>query len=116
MTAPTLWDAEGKAQRNHPDTSVLAANGITTRSGTARARVLRAIAGSVGMTDYEITAWLRMNPNTERPRRVELVECGWVSDSGQRLMHEGSHHIVWVATDRGREAARALASAEAALR
>jgi len=82
------------------DTQVEAAARVLPHTGTARRRVLDAIqsAGSSGMTDDELVAALEMNPNTERPRRKELVEMGWVRDSGlRRDTAGGSKAIVWAA-------------------
>ena len=49
-------------------------------------------AGERGMTDKEIQAKLRMDGNTERPRRIELVGAGRVVDSGLRR----ERSTVWV--------------------
>jgi hypothetical protein len=43
---------------------------------------------------------LPMNPNTQRPRRVELVQGLWVVDSGRtRKTMGGDEAVVWVATE-----------------
>lgn len=77
----------------HPDTSRAAARGITPRTGTQRRRVLDHIArcGTEGATDAELQEALGLNGNSERPRRIELVEAGLIVDSGRR--RDG--HIVW---------------------
>lgn len=83
------------------------------KSSTSRAAgqgVVRAMTGwrlklwrwllerAQGATDEEITKGLRMNPNTERPRRVELVDMGRVVDSGRvRLTESGTKAVVWIA-------------------
>jgi hypothetical protein len=42
-----------------------------------------------------------MNPSTQRPRRVELVEGGWVEDSGERRpTRSGMDAVVWRGTDK----------------
>jgi len=114
----TLWDtvaaehdeliapntnAAGKAQTvGQSDTSKVAARLAYPRSGTQRWRVLTLLA-STTLTDEEIQHRLGMNPNTERPRRVELVEGGWVEDSGERRNTASERpSVVWRLTAKGR--------------
>ena len=99
MTEPTLFDLlhpePGKARRDHPATSKAAALAVAPKAGTQRRRVLEAIA-SHPATDEELQARLAMSGNTERPRRVELVEGGWIRDSGaRRPSMSGQESIVW---------------------
>lgn len=96
---PSLLDLignrPGKARRDHPATSRAAALAIAPRTGTQRRKVLNAIAYKP-RTDEELQADLRMNANSERPRRVELVEGGWIKDSGlRRPTAAGGESIVW---------------------
>lgn len=84
-------------------TSVAAAAAVWPRTGTQRRRVLDAILdatrrGHGGATDPELQRHLDMSPNTERPRRLELVEQGFVADSGKVRQENGRDHIVWSAT------------------
>lgn len=52
-------------------------------------------------TDEEVQDALGMNPSTERPRRVELVEKKLVRDSGdRRLTKAGRRAVVWETTDK----------------
>jgi hypothetical protein len=99
-------DTMGKARADHPDTSRKAALDALPRTGTQRSEVLRVVAhaariGLVGLTDVEVQNVLDMVPNTERPRRVELVDGGWLRDSGKRRAHNGRDHIVWTLTEKG---------------
>lgn len=88
----------------HPQTSHEAAARTLGRSGSARRRVMQALA-QADRTDEELQAWLGMAANTQRPRRVELVELGYVAATGaRRRTATGSDSIVWAATDAGREA------------
>lgn len=49
-----------------------------------------------GATDEQMQGALHMNPNTQRPRRVALVEKGLVIDSGQkRKTWAGREATVW---------------------
>jgi hypothetical protein len=55
--------------------------------------------GTEGATDEEIQGALKLSPNTERPRRIELVEQGAVEKSGiTRLTSSRRKAAVWVAT------------------
>lgn len=69
---------------------------------TQRARVLDALirAGRVGLTDIEIQRVTNLPGDTERPRRVELVNMRRVEDSGTtRRTPSGKLATVWVATE-----------------
>jgi hypothetical protein len=91
-------DRPGKARRDGPDTSKRAALEVAPRTGTQRRRVLDAIASasSGGLTDEQLQTRLGMSGDSERPRRVELVEGGWIKDSGlRRPSGSGQDSIVW---------------------
>ncbi len=87
----------GKVGREHPETAKKAADRIQPATGTQRQRVLTALAEVTdGMTDEELQSVLTMNPSSQRPRRIELVEQGWVEDSGtRRKTTSGTEAIVW---------------------
>ena len=83
-------------------TSYLTAQQISAYSPNLRTRVLAFLMrrGGHGATDEEIQDALDMNPSTERPRRVELVDAGFVRDSGEtRPTHSGNGAVVWEATE-----------------
>ncbi len=88
-----------KVRRDAPDTSRAAANRIAPKAGTKRWIVLDAILATPdGLTDEQMQLSIPMSPNTQRPRRVELVEQGLIKDSGQRRhTSTGDAAIVWVA-------------------
>lgn len=89
-----------KVRHDARPTSQAAADKMLARSGTARRRVydLLVARGEVGATDDEIQDALAMPPNTERPRRVELVDREMVADSGRvRPSRWGNDSVVWVA-------------------
>lgn len=70
-------------------------------SGSARGRVLAAVLtenDGRGMTDPEIVQHTGLDPNSERPRRVELVHGGWLEHSGRTRMHKRREHAVWQPT------------------
>lgn len=96
---------------DHPDTSFTAAARVLGKTGSGRRRVLAALM-SGDLTDEQMQSLLRMSPNTQRPRRVELVDHGYVQATGERRQSiSGARSIVWTATDAGRAA---LAHVEAA--
>ena len=82
--------------QRHSETSREAAEQITTRSNTLRAQVLRFIKQRGDATDEEIQMGLQMNPSTQRPRRIELVEMMLVKDSHRRRKtRSGRAAVVW---------------------
>jgi hypothetical protein len=94
-----LFDAPAPAQAHSP-TSKAAARSIEPRTGTLRGFVLAYIrgAGMNGATDEEMQSALSMNPSTQRPRRIELVEAGFVYDSNRtRPTESGRNAVVWLA-------------------
>lgn len=91
----------GLAFANTPITR--AAAGLTIRPNAARlrAKVLEYIKtrGPEGATDAEIQEALSMRGDTERPRRRELQQAGFIADSGQtRLTPAGRVAVVWAVT------------------
>ncbi len=83
----------------HSPTSQAAAEAYRERAPNARRRVYDLIASASGLTDEQIQESLRMNPNTQRPRRVELERAGLVADSGcTRKTKSGMAAVVWVCT------------------
>lgn len=86
--------------QQHSETSFIAAKTFEPKAPTARGRVLEYIkhSGDQGATDEEIQVALQMNPSTQRPRRIELVESEAVRDSGIRRETSGGRMaVVWVA-------------------
>ena len=91
-------NAVGKHQRpgDAAETQILSALEAYPASGTQRRAVLLFITDLGGATDEEIQLGLGMNPSTQRPRRVELVEGGWIEDSGERRKtRSGRSAVVW---------------------
>ena len=77
------------------DTSVEAAKAQDTKAAPDRARVL-AFLEFMPATDEEIQRSLKMDGNTERPRRRELELSGKIVDSGKRRKTStGSPAVVW---------------------
>lgn len=88
--------------QRHSRTSRAAAINSEPAAGTKRGLALAHLRrqGAAGATDEEMQAQIPMNPNTQRPRRVELVAAGLVRDSGRtRKTAGGDDAVVWVATE-----------------
>jgi hypothetical protein len=87
----------------HSSTSKAAALAYADKADNVRHRVYLMIdyytQNGDGLTDEEITDILDLNPSTERPRRVELVQRLLVEDSGRvRQTRSGMEAVVWVTT------------------
>lgn len=97
----------GRARTGAKRTSSGAALAVEPRTGTQRRRVLDAVAAvardarTVGLTDVEVARSTGLPPNSARPRRKELVDGGWLEDSGVTRDHHGREHIVWVLSEKG---------------
>jgi hypothetical protein len=97
---------EGKHHRQAGDTERGAAKAVAPRTGTGRFKVLAALVEHGGMIDEEIAARTGLRHYTAAPRRKELVEGGFVVDSGsRRKTTTGTAAIVWTATAKGVDAA-----------
>jgi len=84
------------------DTSAAAANDIESSAPRMRQRIAEFLAGrgSHGATDEEIQKALNMPGNTERPRRVELLQRRLVLDTGMRRQTSaGRYAAVWAVTN-----------------
>lgn len=85
-----------KVAADASDTSRAAAERVEPKVGTQRALVLQALRQAgfgdrKGWTDSELSRICSIPLNSVRPRRLELVEQGWVRDSGR--VRDGS--TVW---------------------
>jgi len=82
----------------HSAPSIAAAESMLLTAGTLRRRVLDQLRQwhATGGTDSELQAALGMDPSTQRPRRIELVNAGLVRDSGRtRKTRSGRRATVW---------------------
>ena len=85
--------------QRHSKTSRAAAESIKPHLNALQARVLGCIQlePAYGATDDEIQRMTGMNPSTQRPRRIELLEKGLIRDSGRtRKTKSGRAATVWV--------------------
>lgn len=97
-------------------TAQAAAEGVLVRSGTQRHRVLAALerTGDRGATDDELGGLTALALNSVRPRRLELVEAGYVMDSGDtRPSAQGNAAVVWLPTLEGLAALEGAGQQEA---
>ena len=86
--------------QKHSPTSRKAWLQILPDAATLRGKVYSHIVkqGVSGATDEEICDALNIGGSTERPRRIELIEGGFVADSArQRHTRSGRLAAVWVA-------------------
>lgn len=95
-----LTDIQPAPYQRHSATSKAAAIGIEPKAGTKRAKVLEYLrsCSAQGATDEEMQQCIPMSPNTQRPRRVELLAAKLIKDSGRtRKTVGGDDAVVWVA-------------------
>ena len=92
----TLFDPPAQA---HSETSKAAARSIRPDASRLREAVYGALlaAGTTGLTDEEMQERIPMQPSTQRPRRIELIERGKVIASGRtRPTRSGRAATVWI--------------------
>lgn len=91
--------------QRHSETSRDAADRVVGHRETLQEQVFNFLqgCGERGATDEEVQVGLGMNPSTERPRRIELVEAGRVEPAGdKRATKSGRSAQVWkVKSERG---------------
>jgi hypothetical protein len=98
---------DGKVRSDADVTSQAAAKAVGVKSGTQRHAVLSAL-GVEDSTDYEIQAVTGLDQNSERPRRGELVDGGFVQPTDRTKRHRGQDWRVWEATQAGLDVLAAL--------
>ncbi len=84
--------------QRHSEESRAAAEAIVDSLSKLQARVLAYIASCpYGATDEEIQHALRMNPSTQRPRRLELFKLGLIDKAPYcRRTRAGRKAAVWI--------------------
>lgn len=110
-------DREGVLAARHHETSAEAARKVTLASGQQRHRILTALFHDGPLTDYELQVSLAIKPSSERPRRGELVNGGFVqavlSEQGKAQTRRhgatsaeetGTAWTLWEITEAGRAA------------
>lgn len=95
---------ENPPAQQHSEPSKDAAEAIKAKCPTLRQRVYDCLvlfteSAMGGLTDAECQRILKIDPSTQRPRRIELVERGMVVDSGEtRKTKSGRKATVWRST------------------
>lgn len=98
-------NAPGNARRGGPETSKAAADLQYPRSGERKAAVLAQFQKDYqdenrGITDEELAARMGLDRGQAGPRRLDLVNEGWVYDTGRkRQTTMGADSKVWSLTD-----------------
>ena len=95
MTIANLFDPIPPYQ-SHSITSIDAARSVVGRTSKPREAILRLLKNSQ-LTDESIATMLKMNPSTERPRRIELAKAGLIKPIGEALTASGRKAVVWTA-------------------
>jgi len=102
---PLLKPAETRSRRSDPLTSRQAARAAEGKFSELQRDVLRLHKRfPQGLTDLDLQALTGSGLSTYRTRRKELVEAGYLFDSGQRKAQEGSNRIIWMLTEMGKNA------------
>jgi len=112
-------ERDGKVRSDALSTSKATARTIAVKSGSQRAAVLLALYHRGDLSDFEIQEILGLSPSSERPRRGELVDAGFVrpvlngEGGGVTKRHNGSDWQLWQLTDDGASVASGLTGAAA---
>ncbi|QWF81159.1 hypothetical protein [Amycolatopsis sp. CA-230715] len=96
--------AEGKVARSPRASSARAARLVEPKTGTQRARILDHLVLVGAATDHDLVRALGIGESSVRPRRGELVDAGYVVDSGETTHYQpnGPTWTVWKPTDAAR--------------
>jgi hypothetical protein len=95
------FDFDLPPYQQHSDESRESAELIEPDAASLRGRVLAYVrkCGATGATDDEMQVALKMNPSTQRPRRIELWKADLVKASGiKRPTRSGRNAMVWIET------------------
>jgi len=112
LATPTGPKLGGQRQGGAP-AATEAAELVAPKAGTQRAKVLAAFVVRLpdgrpskdwDRTDVELCWKTGLPANSVRPRRVELVDAGWVEATGRTRVHNGRKHTLWTLTPAAREA------------
>lgn len=105
---PTLASADRRLKRNDPDTSFEAAVSVTPEGAEKLYRNIMEILSCAGPCTDETLLKLLLGSwecrlttaSGARSRRAELVEAGWVKNTGNKgVTRAGNAAIIWGAVD-----------------
>jgi hypothetical protein len=81
---------------HHSELSADAAFAMKDKAPSIRERVYELLK-SEALTDQQIAQRLELDPNTARPRRIELTNAHRIVEVGRALTDSGRHASVWKA-------------------
>lgn len=110
LTAAVTAELPGKVRTDALKTSRAAAEGVAVRTGSQRARIVVTIGQMGKATDRQLQTRLGIGPSSERPRRGELVDAGYVMPLNEVREHAGRKWTVWALTPSGLELCRILSA------
>jgi len=91
------WQRHSPPSVHYSQESMDAASLIVPKRGPLQERVFAAIKASPhGLTDQEIAKVTGLDPNTTRPRRIELTNARSIIQAGTRPTQAGRLAVVWV--------------------
>lgn len=82
--------------QEHSDTSYEAARSIRDKAPSIRERVFELLREEA-LTDEQIAKRLNLNPNTARPRRIELANKHRIVEAGRVMTESGRYASTWKA-------------------
>ena len=88
-----LW--ETAPYQKHSQTSRQAAIEIENKLTDLQCLVLDTLGRYGPQTDLELEACLGISGSTLRPRRIELLRKGLISENGKRKTQSGRMAVVW---------------------
>ena len=100
MSLATLFDPIPPYQP-HSVTSIEAAQSVIGRTSVPR-EAIYGLLRRFQLTDEQIAERLKMNPSTERPRRIELAKAGRIHAVGEAMTSSGRKAVVWAASEEPR--------------
>ena len=84
-----------------PDTSRAAANSMHGKTDPQRLKVLRFLSNVFGATDEMIQDGTGLS-ESERPRRIELLDAGLITNTGMKWPTKSRREaMVWAITEKG---------------
>ena len=93
--AGTLFDQQGYKDLSTAQTRHEAERSIKPTAAAYREQVYRCIAENGPITDEQIADLTKMNPNTARPRRLELLTAGRIEGAGYSHTKSGRKAVAW---------------------
>lgn len=90
-----LFSPRAHARATDPGTSHAAAAGVTKKLTAIQEQVLLLFKVRREMTDLDLQAAFGTGRSTHRTRRRELVDLGYLRDSGRTKHQEGSNRVIW---------------------